>query len=115
MSAFGYFDVQPVDASTLANDLASLGYQGFAYLKAECKRNQALPWLVLNCPNLDRSTTLQALRVQRRKQPTLINTANAKDLQNKLGFVTCLARQVAERRGKTVKAEFLRNHERVLE
>ena len=39
MSAFGYFDVQPVDANTLANDLASLGYPGFAYLESNSKKN----------------------------------------------------------------------------
>jgi hypothetical protein len=38
MSPFGYFDVQPVDASTLANDLASLGYPGFAHHKSKGKR-----------------------------------------------------------------------------
>jgi len=35
MSSPGYFEVQPVDASTLANDLASLGYPGFAYLNSK--------------------------------------------------------------------------------
>jgi hypothetical protein len=39
MSSPGYFDVQPVDASTLANDLASLGYPRFAYLNSKCKNN----------------------------------------------------------------------------
>jgi hypothetical protein len=60
-----------------------------------------LPWLLLRYPDLD--------------WPTLINTANAKGLQNKLGFVTCLARRVAERLGETEEADFLRNQERVLE
>ena len=83
MSALGYFDVQPVDAGTLANDLASLGYPGFVYLKSKRRKNpgevllsalssnclesraaEALPWLVLNYPNLD--------------WHTLINTAKAK-------------------------------------
>lgn len=46
--------------------------------------------------------------------PTLINTAKAMNLQNKLGFVTRLARKVAES-GETDKANFLRNQEKVLE
>lgn len=101
-----YFEVQPVDADTLASDLASPGYPGFAYLKSKSRKNpgqvllsalranylesrsgEALPWLVLNYPNLD--------------WPTLINAAKAKDLQNKLGFVTCLARKVAERKTRS--------------
>lgn len=120
MSSLGYFDVQPVDASTLANDLASLGYPGFAYLNSKRKKNpeevllsalssdclesraaEALPWLLLTYSDLD--------------WPTLINTAEEKRLQNKLGFLTCLARKVAERRGETHIAEVLRNQERVLE
>lgn len=38
-----------------------------------------------------------------------------KALQNKLGFVTCLARKVAERRGQMDTADFLRSQERDLE
>lgn len=115
-----YFEVPPVDADTLASDLASLGYPGFAYLKPKRGKNpgqvllsalssnclesrfaEALPWLVLNYPNLD--------------WPTLIDAAKAKDLQNKLGFVTCLARKVAERRGQMDTADYLRSKERDLE
>jgi hypothetical protein len=62
---------------------------------------EALRWLLLRYADID--------------WPTLINTANAKSLQNKLGFVTCLARKVAARRGETDKAAFLRSQERVLE
>ena len=120
MSSLGYFDVEPVDAETLANDLAWLGYPGFAYLDPKRKKNpeevllaalssdclesraaEALPWLLLTYSDLD--------------WPTLINTSNAKGLQNKLGFVTCLARKVAEMRGETHVAEVLRYQERVLE
>ncbi|HEV8366922.1 MAG TPA: hypothetical protein VGQ39_03135 [Pyrinomonadaceae bacterium] len=120
MSPPRFFDVQPVDASTLASNLALLGYPGFAYLKSEGKKKpeevllsalssdylegraaEALPWLLVRYTDLD--------------WPSLINTANAKGLQNKLGFLTCLARRVAEMRGETDKAAVLRNQERVLE
>ena len=47
--------------------------------------------------------------------PTLINTAEEKGLQNKLGFLTCLARKVAESREETHIAAVLRHQERVLE
>lgn len=120
MSPSEYFDVEPVDADTVANDLAALGYPGFAYLEykrpkspelvllsalscsyLQSREVEALPWLLLTYSDLN--------------WPTLINAATAKRLQNKLGFVTCLARKVAESRGETDIAEVLRNQERVLE
>jgi hypothetical protein len=67
----------------------------------ESRAAEALPWVLLNYPNLD--------------WPTLIETATAKHLQNKLGFVTCLARKVAEGRGETHIADFLLGKERILE
>ena len=112
--------VQPKDANTLAMDLAALGYPGFAYLKSKRKKNpgevllsalsakclesrvaEALPWLLLQYPELDWNS--------------LIRAAKARDLQNRLGLVTCVARRVAEKRGENNKAELLRKQERVLE
>jgi hypothetical protein len=112
--------VQAKDANTLATDLASLGYPGFAYLKSKRKKNpgevllsalsakclesrvaEALPWLLLTYPDLD--------------WQSLVTVAKVRDLQNKLGFVTCLARRVAEKLGEDNKAELLRKQERVLE
>jgi transcriptional regulator with XRE-family HTH domain len=113
-------NVQPKDANTLAIDLASLGYPGFAYLKSKRKKNpgevllsalstkclesrvaEALPWLVLTYPDLD--------------WKSLVSAAKLRDLQNKLGLVTCLARELAEKRGETNKASLLRDQERLLE
>jgi transcriptional regulator with XRE-family HTH domain len=112
--------VQPKDANTLAVDLASLGYPGFAYLKSKRKKNpgevllsalsakclesrvaEALPWLLLSYSDLD--------------WPSLVRAAKVRDLQNKLGLVTSVARRVAEKRGENDKAELLRKQERVLE
>ena len=102
--------VQPKDANTLAMDLASLGYPGFAYLKSKRKKNpgevllsalsakclesrvtEALPWLLLQYPDLD--------------WDSLVSAAKARDLQNRLGLVTCVARRVAEKRGEKNKSE----------
>jgi transcriptional regulator with XRE-family HTH domain len=112
--------VQPKDANTLATDLASLGYPGFAYLKSKRKKNpgevllsalsakhlesrvaEALPWLLLKYPDLD--------------WESLVSAAKVRDLQNKLGLVTSVARRVAEKRGENNKAELLRKQERVLQ
>lgn len=112
--------VQTKDANTLAMDLAALGYQGFAYLKSKRKKNpgevllsalsakclesrvaEALPWLLLQYPELD--------------WDSLISAAKTKDLQNRLGLVICVARRVAEKLGENQKVELLRKQERVLE
>lgn len=112
--------VQPQDASTLATDLASLGYPGFGYLKSKRKKNpgevllsalsasclesrvaEALPWLLLTYPDLDWESLVSAVKVR--------------DLQNKLGLVTSVARRVAEKRGENIKAELLRKQEKALE
>src|SRR5262245_38616780 len=112
--------VRPNDDKTLAYDLASLGYPGFSHLKAKRKKNpgqvllsalsctclesrvaEALPWLLLEYPDLD--------------WDSLVATAKVRDLQNKLGLVTSLARTLAERRGDDKKAALLRKQERELE
>ena len=113
-------NVEPKDAKTLAGDLAALGYPGFAYLKSKRKKNpgevllsalsakhlesrvaEALPWLLLKYPDLD--------------WESLVSAAKVRDLQNKLGLVTSVARRVAEKRGEKAKAELLRKQERVLQ
>src|SRR5262245_13707190 len=113
--------VQPNDANTLAMDFAALGYPGFAHLKSKRKKKnpgevlvsalsakrlesrvaEALPWLLLQYPDLD--------------WDSLVSAAKTRDLQNRLGLVTCVARRVAEKRGEKNKVELLRKQERVLE
>lgn len=108
------------DNENLASDLAALGYPGFAYLRASPKRApaevvlsalqvanleprlvEALPWVLLEYPDLDwRRLLREALR---------------KGLQNKLGFLTNLARKLAEKSGRPETAKLLREHEAVLE
>jgi transcriptional regulator with XRE-family HTH domain len=87
----------------LTAELAALGYPGFSYVRSRKKRNpalvlfkalgqrhldarlaEALPWVLLNYPELNWSW--------------LVSRAKANNLQNRLGFVTQLAREVAEAR-----------------
>jgi len=89
----------------LAEELAGLGYPGFSYLPRK-KRNpaevlftalgqrdveprltEALPWVVLKYPDLDWNWLVPRVKVN--------------DLQNKLGFVTRVARRLAENSGET--------------
>ena len=113
-------DVEPADSKTAAADLACLGYPGFAYLKKARRKNplevllsalsarrldarviDGLPWLLLEYPDLD--------------WKLLISAAKLRDLQNRLGLVTCVARMLAEKRGEFEKAELLRTQENILE
>jgi len=105
--------------NSLATDLASLGYPGFAHLKSRGKKNpaevllsalssnqlearlvEALPWILVKYPNLN--------------WQSLVAAAKLRDLQNRLGFVTSLARRVAEQRGEHRSAQVLREQENAL-
>lgn len=107
--------------SDLAAELAQLGYPGFQHVRhREARRTpqavlsealdqpsleprlaEALPWLVYEYPDLD--------------WPWLLDYAKRNDLQNRLGFVVTLGRQLAERRGNSVTAEKLATVERRVE
>jgi transcriptional regulator with XRE-family HTH domain len=102
-------------AETLAQDLAALGYPGFAHLarrgvaakhpgtvlltalaqpELEARTVEALPWLLLRYWHLDPAW--------------LVREAKLRDLQNRLGFVVSLAREVAEREGDGPRLAALR-------
>jgi transcriptional regulator with XRE-family HTH domain len=106
--------------AALASDLASLGYPGFAYLKSSRKRNpaevvlaalstkeleprltEALPWVLMTYVDLDWQWLMRAAKVN--------------DLQNKLGFLTSVARRLAQNLGKRETATLLRDKESLLE
>jgi transcriptional regulator with XRE-family HTH domain len=110
----------PTDAEALANALGALGYPGFAQFKRghllnpaqlvfdalrtpnlELRLAEALPWVACHYPDLDWGW--------------LVPQAKLYDLQNRLGFVVGLAREVAERKKETATAETLATMERLLE
>jgi transcriptional regulator with XRE-family HTH domain len=107
-------------SSSLAEGLASLGYAGFRQLIGEPPQNpaaillaavaagdvevrvlEALPWLAVQYHNLD--------------WDWLVRQAKLRDVQNRLGFVVTLARQVAEKRGDIVAAGRLHQVEEILD
>jgi hypothetical protein len=93
---------EPLDSNLVAEELARLVYPGMAYLrKGDPTRNpselfmaalasddldarlvEALPWILLRFPGLDFEE--------------LTRFAKVRDLQNRLGFLVGLAREVAE-------------------
>lgn len=115
-----WHSVQAEGSDTLASDLAALGYPGLSYLKPRRKRNpaevvlsalrtknldarlaEALPWVLLKYSDLD--------------WQWLVRAAKINDLQNKLGFLTNVARRLAEKLGNDDTAALLRNQESTLE
>lgn len=116
----GVYSVHSKPNEALASELAALGYPGLSYLKCGRKRNpagvvlsalstknldtrlaEALPWVLLEHTELD--------------WQWLVRAAKVNDLQNKLGFLTNVARRLAEKLGKTETAALLREHESALE
>ena len=112
--------VQPKNDQALSSDLAALGYPGLSYLKSRRKRNpaevmlsalmnenldarlaEALPWVLVKHPDLD--------------WEWLVRAAKVNDLQNKLGFVTNVARRLAEKLDKLETVSLLREKESLLE
>jgi len=104
----------------VASDLAALGYPGLSYLKSRRRRNPAEVLLfALRAENLD-SRLAEALPWVLLEHPDLnwdwlIREAKVNDLQNRLGFVTNVARRLAEKSGKHETVSLLRNQESVLE
>ncbi len=108
------------DSPRLAAGLASLGYAGFRQLAGADSQNpanillaalaandvevrviEALPWLAVEHNHLD--------------WEWLIREAKLRDLQNRLGFIVTLARQVLEKRGDDRAAGRLREVEEILD
>lgn len=112
---------QSLDEEALAADLAALGYPGLPHLAAphsqknpaellltalsaaelDSRLIEALPWVVWKFPVLDWEWLIIAAR----------NNA----LQNRLGFITNIARRLAQQRGEHEKAALLAQVEAELE
>lgn len=113
-------NVRPADENALAFELASLGYPGLSYLKPRRRKNPAEVLLsALSTPNLD-SRLIEALPWVVWKYPELdwqwlVGAAKVNDLQNRLGFVTNVARRLAEKLGERDKAALLGRQESALE
>jgi transcriptional regulator with XRE-family HTH domain len=109
-----------VDPRELAKGLAGLGYEPLAYLNRggrpkpervlfaalsqrdlDARLTEALPWVALKFPNLNWSWLEPRVKQH--------------DLQNRLGYLVNLGRQVAERQGDDRTARRLADEERNLE
>lgn len=114
------YKVSKVSDDQLTADLSALGYVGFSHWKPSRLKNpadvllsalksdkrdarlvEALPWLLFRFPDLDWND--------------VVMTAKAHDLQNRLGFVTNVAKTMAERLGNHAAAHELETVEAKLE
>lgn len=118
-----HFKPSEETAEVLAADLATLGYEGFAHLRSRSlQKNPAVVLLTaLAQPELEARLfeALPWLMVQYSDMPFdwLVHNAKLLDLQNRMGFVTTLAREVVEREtpNERNRVEALRKLEDTLE
>lgn len=113
-------DRAPMGSAKVAVSLAALGYEPLGYLRGRRRLNPAevllralghpdlesrvaegLPWVLLQYPDLD--------------WEWLVREARLADVQNRLGFVVTLARELAERRHDEALADALRQRETELD
>lgn len=111
---------QPVGSERLRVELATLGYPGFAHVRRKARANpvevlhkalneadldsrvtEGLPWLVLRYADLD--------------WDWLVPNTKVRDRQNRLGFVTSLASQLAARTGEAERARKLKEWSSVMD
>ncbi|MGQ0542396.1 MAG: helix-turn-helix domain-containing protein [Blastocatellia bacterium] len=114
------YKVSQVSDDQLTADLAALGYAGFSHWKPSRVKNpadvllsalkadkrdarlvEALPWLLFRFPDMEWNE--------------VVTTAKVYDLQNRLGFVTSVAKTMAERFGSQTTAQKLGTVEAKLE
>ena len=110
----------PLGSERLSLQLAALGYQGFAHLRAKAQRNPAEVLLTaLNTANLDNRVTeglpWLALAYADMDWDWAVQNAKLLDRQNRLGFVVTLASQVAAKSADLHRSGRLREYAAVLE
>ncbi len=112
-------DSTPMPSSEVAKSLAALGYEPFGYLRTRRRLNPAEVLLrALRCPDLE-SRVAEGLPWVLLRYPDidwewLVREAKLADVQNRLGFVLTLARQVAEHGKDGARAEQLGRREAAL-
>lgn len=113
-------DLRPATNKTLVKELAALDYPVFSHVKPGRPKNpvqvllaalsadnlegrlvEALPWLLLKFSDMEWNTLVDAVKL--------------KDLQNRLGFLTAVARKLAEKSGDAKKAAEFKRRENALE
>jgi len=119
------FALMPSDSLSLKDDdlksdLGSLGYPGFSYLRGKLTHNPAqLLFFALDQPDLD-ARVVEALpwltsTYVDMDWDWLVRNAKLHDRQNRLGFVTALAGQLAKRSNDRVRSNQLASHQTSLD
>jgi transcriptional regulator with XRE-family HTH domain len=110
-----------MDAQRLAEHLAGLGYPGFAYLRSHVRKQNPgevlLTALAQECLEARVAEGLPWLLLQYWQMGSewLVEQAKKFDLQNRLGFVVALARQLSERTPQSTRTNALSALEALLD
>lgn len=104
------------DNHQLTRNLAAIGYGGFSHVKPSRLKNPAEVLVAALGQNRLDARIVESLpwlvsEVSEKSWNKVVRAAKIKDLQNRLGFVTALARIIAERCGEDKKAERLKRRE----
>ena len=105
----------------LADWLSQLGYPGFSHLQTRARKRNPLEVLLtaLAQKSLDgrvaEALPWVALKYAQPDSDWLVQNARRFNLQNRLGFVVCLAREVAEKQGDNARSAELRCLENALD
>lgn len=113
-------NLRPATNENFVKELAALDYPGYSHVKSARPKNpvqvlltalsadnlegrlvEALPWLLLKFSDME--------------WKTLVDAAKLRDLQNRLGFLTAVARKLAEKSGDSEKAAEFKCRENALE
>ena len=112
----GEHSVHPKPNEALASELAALGYPGLAMLAGlPLGPSRFDPNLDLVAARDRRNFVLDQMQQLGTATPAEVTAAKVNDLQNKLGFITNVARRLAEKLGKTEITALLREYESALE
>ncbi len=114
------YKVATVTDDQLTADLSALGYPGFSHYKPSRPKNPADVLLsALHADQRDarlmEATPWLALKFHDMDWKVLLATAKLHDLQNRLGFVTNVAKGMAQARKRTAAANTLEDVESTLE
>lgn len=113
-------NLRPATNENLVKELAALRYPGYTHVKSARPKNpvqvllaalsannlegrlvEALPWLLLKFSDME--------------WETLVGAVKLRDLQNRLGVLTAVARKLAEKSGDAKKAAEFKHREEALE
>lgn len=112
--------LRPATNGKFVKDLAALGYPGYSHVKPSALKNPVQVVITALCADNLEGRLVEALpwvllKFSDMQWKELVEIAKLKDRQNRLGFLTSLARQLAEKSGDPRNTEKFKRREALLE